>query len=81
MNSCHRYYIREKIEVLCTILGDDSADKKETGERKGKKILALLESEFLTFKEPKNRFQEISFASLYNPVDRNDNPIPTVLGS
>ncbi len=37
----YEYYIREKIEVLCTILGDDSADSKETEERKGKKNTGL----------------------------------------
>ncbi len=32
---------KRKIEVLFKILGDDSADKKETGERKGKKNTGL----------------------------------------
>ncbi len=32
---------------------------------------------FLTFKEPRNRFQEIDFASLCSLAVRYDNPIPT----
>ncbi len=32
---------------------------------------------FKTYKEPRNRFQGIDFASLCNPASRYDNPIPT----
>ncbi len=32
---------------------------------------------FLTFKDPRNRFQGMDSASLCSPVGRYDNPIPT----
>jgi hypothetical protein len=35
------------------------------------------EPEFLNFKEPKNRFQGINYASLCSLAGRYDNPIPT----
>ncbi len=55
---------------------------KKQESAKERKILALQEAEFLNFEGAQESIQEISFASLlYNPVDRNDNPIATVLGS
>jgi hypothetical protein len=36
-----------------------------------------LSANFLTFKDPKNRFQETNSAMLCSPADRCDNSIPT----
>jgi hypothetical protein len=37
----------------------------------------IQSSNFLTFKKPRNRFQEINFSSLSSLAGRCDNPIPT----
>jgi hypothetical protein len=40
-------------------------------------VSSILSPNFHTFKEPKNRFQEINSASVFSLVGRYENPIPT----